>query len=77
MTGRILDSPLPMSTPQPRRSAGLSDSRFKPGPRRADPDQFSEDQQICVELEALAVELTIGGHHGWADRTRAIARRLA
>lgn len=32
--------------------------------------------QILYDLEQLAIEQTSAGSHGWADRTRDIARRL-
>ncbi len=62
----------------PRRSTGETTAQFQPKRGKySDPGQVTDSEQIFYDLEDLAVELIIGGHYGWADRTRNIARRIA
>ena len=59
-----------------RRSSGQITSRDTASKARRNADQPTPDEQVLYDLEELAIEQTSAGSHGWADRTRDIARRL-
>lgn len=59
-----------------RRSSGKYTGEFQPTRGKYTADDPTPDEQVLYDLEQLAIEQTSAGSHGWADRTRDIARRL-
>jgi hypothetical protein len=59
-----------------RRHNGQTTARYQPARGKRSTDDPTPAEQVLYDLEQLAIEQTSAGSHGWADRTRDIARRL-